>query len=200
MINSLFSSLPLWICVFWLFNSLFSFKSNSLAKNFLIFFFFIATINYFSHFLYFNRQYNSYCFAENIWIFTSLSLFPIYYYYIRLLTKDSKISISWIWLLIPSFILSIFSFILFFLMDSYDKYIYVHNILYWNGANSDYSFIIKLQLIKQIIWVPIKEAIYLYETMQDELVGRLVKQRELPVLREALLLLKEKTEQDSVVQ
>jgi len=152
MINSLFSSLPLWICVFWLFNSLFSFKSNSLAKNFLIFFFFIATINYFSHFLYFNRQYNSYCFAENIWIFTSLSLFPIYYYYIRLLTKDSKISISWIWLLIPSFILSIFSFILFFLMNSYDKYIYVHNILYWNGANSDYSFIIKLQLIKQIIF------------------------------------------------
>jgi len=58
----------------------------------------------------------------------------------------------------------------------------------------------ELQLIKEIIWVPIKEAIYLYETMQDELVGRLVKQRELPVLREALLLLKEKTEQDSVVQ
>ena len=37
--------------------------------------------------------------------------------------------------------------------------------------------------ISKIIWVSIDEAIRLYENMQNVLVGRLVKQRELPILK-----------------
>lgn len=37
--------------------------------------------------------------------------------------------------------------------------------------------------INKIIWVPIDEAISLYEKMQNVLVGKLVKQRELPILK-----------------
>lgn len=37
--------------------------------------------------------------------------------------------------------------------------------------------------INKIIWVPIDEAIVLYEGMQNVLVGRIVKQRELPILK-----------------
>ena len=36
--------------------------------------------------------------------------------------------------------------------------------------------------IEKIIWVPIDEAIKLYENMQNVLVGKIVKQRELPIL------------------
>jgi len=50
----------------------------------------------------------------------------------------------------------------------------------------------ELKRINKIIWVPIDEAIHLYETMQDELVGRLVKQRELPILKLAKLSLQSK--------
>ena len=39
--------------------------------------------------------------------------------------------------------------------------------------------------IDKIIWVPIDEAIELYENMQNVLVGKIVKQRELPILRMA---------------
>jgi 8-oxo-dGTP pyrophosphatase MutT (NUDIX family) len=39
--------------------------------------------------------------------------------------------------------------------------------------------------IEKIIWVPIDEAISLYENMQNVLVGRIVKQRELPILKMA---------------
>ncbi|MBP1646481.1 MAG: hypothetical protein H6Q16_2059 [Bacteroidetes bacterium] len=149
MINALFSSLPLWVCVFWFLTLFLNFNSNTLAKKFLILFFFIATINYFTHFLYFNNQYNIYCFAENIWIFTSLSLFPIYYYYIRLLTIDSKTSFALIWLFVPSILFSLFSFVLYFLMDSSEKNIYTYNILYGNNRNLlEYNFILRLQLIK----------------------------------------------------
>lgn len=37
--------------------------------------------------------------------------------------------------------------------------------------------------ISKIIWVPIDEAISLYESMQNVLVGHIVKQRELPILK-----------------
>ena len=37
--------------------------------------------------------------------------------------------------------------------------------------------------IEKIIWVPIDEAISLYENMQNVLVGKIVKQRELPILK-----------------
>ena len=46
--------------------------------------------------------------------------------------------------------------------------------------------------IEKIIWVPIDEAIKLYEGMQNVLVGKIVKQRELPILKMAKELLKKK--------
>lgn len=45
--------------------------------------------------------------------------------------------------------------------------------------------------INKIIFVSIDEAISLYENMQNILVGKLVKQRELPILRKAKMMIKE---------
>lgn len=47
----------------------------------------------------------------------------------------------------------------------------------------------EVRRVKGIIWVDIDEAIRLYENMQDELVGKLVKQRELPILKLAKIAL-----------
>ena len=44
--------------------------------------------------------------------------------------------------------------------------------------------------IEKIIWVPIDEAITLYENMQNVLVGKIVKQRELPILKIAKEMIK----------
>lgn len=49
------------------------------------------------------------------------------------------------------------------------------------------------QRIAKIIWVPIDEAISLYENMQNELVGKIVKQRELPILKLAKSALQSKS-------
>lgn len=48
----------------------------------------------------------------------------------------------------------------------------------------------ELKRISGVVWVPIDKAIELYKNMQDELVGKLVKQRELPILMIASKLLK----------
>ena len=46
--------------------------------------------------------------------------------------------------------------------------------------------------IEKIVWVPIDEAIKLYENMQNVLVGKIVKQRELPILKMAKEILGKK--------
>ena len=46
--------------------------------------------------------------------------------------------------------------------------------------------------IEKIIWVPIDEAIELYENMQNVLVGKIVKQRELPILKLAKEMIEKK--------
>ena len=46
--------------------------------------------------------------------------------------------------------------------------------------------------ISKIIWVPIDEAIKLYENMQNVLVGKIVKQRELPILKLAKEMLEKR--------
>ena len=46
--------------------------------------------------------------------------------------------------------------------------------------------------IEKIVWVPIDEAIKLYENMQNVLVGKIVKQRELPILKMAKEILEKK--------
>ena len=49
------------------------------------------------------------------------------------------------------------------------------------------------QRIEKIVWVSIDEAIRLYENMQDVLVGKIVKQRELPILKLAKTALQSKS-------
>lgn len=51
----------------------------------------------------------------------------------------------------------------------------------------------EIRRIESIIWVDIDEAISLYTNMQNVLVGRLVKQRELPILKRAKIALQKLT-------
>ncbi len=51
----------------------------------------------------------------------------------------------------------------------------------------------EIKRIESIIWVDIDKAISLYSNMQNVLVGRLVKQRELPILKRAKIALQKLT-------
>lgn len=76
-----------------------------------------------------------------------------------------------------------------------------YNLIY--RKNHNYFYLVKVKgkakqqlepdekiRIADIIWVPIDEAIKLYENMQNVLVGKIVKQRELPILKLAKEMLK----------
>ena len=144
---NIFTVLPAFVILFWL--VLFSIDAKkNIAKRFLIFFLLIALVNYLIHWLYFNN-YQAYHILDSVWIFTSLSIFPLYYYYIRLLAIDPKIDYKWSWILIPAVTLSLLSAIAYLMMSPQEIETFTNEILYHNSPPSgDYSTLIKVHVLK----------------------------------------------------
>lgn len=123
------SVMPLLICLLWAI-ILFRNSKTNLPKRYLAFFLLLSSLNYLVHASFFNYAYRLFAFLDNIWIFTSLAGYPLYYYYIRLLTHDLKINWQWSWILIPSIALSIYSFFIYFITSPDDMQAYIHSIMY----------------------------------------------------------------------
>lgn len=152
MAHSIFITMPTFVILFWLVLFILDDNKNE-AKIFFTFFLSIALVNYIIHWFYFNQNENIYNILENVWIFTSLSVYPLYYYYIRYLTKDKKINYNWIWMLIPAFTLATFSSILYILMSPQEIETFTHEILFHNRPKSDtYSTLINLQLLRMALF------------------------------------------------
>ncbi len=113
MSHIVFSIMPMFVCLFWVVLLLIDKQRSNLSKRFLAFFLTLSIINYFTHALFFNHEYELYTRFDSIWCFTSLAGYPLYYYYIRLLTRDTKIEWKWLWLIFPSLILAGYSTVLY---------------------------------------------------------------------------------------
>ncbi len=91
---------------------------------------------------------------DNIWVFTSLAGYPLYYYYIRLLTVDVKINFKRIFIiLLPAFILSAYSFIIYFLMTPQELNIFIQEAMYHKGLSvGTYPLLVEMQVIRLLLF------------------------------------------------
>ena len=101
MFYRIFSVLPMIVSLFWIVMLLLDNQKNR-SKKFFILLLTIILINFIAHAAYFNHEYETYTVLDTVWVFTSLMIFPLYYYYIRLLTTDAAVQHKWAWLALPS--------------------------------------------------------------------------------------------------
>ena len=161
MTKSLFSEMPTFVILFWLI-LFFLDKEKKVSKRFFIFFLFVALVNYLIYWCYFNINYELYYMLDSVWILTSLSIFPLYYYYIRLLTKDTKIDYRWSWILIPALASAVFSSIIYLMMSPQEIDILNNEIFYHIRPRSgNYSTLLKLQLYS----IEIMEVVFIIEVI-----------------------------------
>ena len=146
------SVLPMFVALYWII-VLLNTRYSNYSKRFLAFFLSLSVVNYFVHATYFNYDYELYGFMENFWIFTSLVGYPLYYYYIRLLTRDEKIDWKWIWIIMPSLGLSVFSFWLYFNLSKEEFDTFIHGIMYHEDEYSlEYTPLVRLELLKGVLF------------------------------------------------
>lgn len=143
-----FTVFPLFVVFFWLTLFLLD-DTRERAKRFMTVFLAVAMVNYVAHWFYFNRNYEVYKILDSVWVFTSLSVYPLYYYYLRLLTTDTHVNKRWGWILMPALLLSLFSAILYLVMTPEESDLFVQEVLYHNrDMQSSYSLPIRLQILR----------------------------------------------------
>ena len=99
MLRIVISFAPFMVCLFWLVVFALGYGRHNPSKKVLTWFLLACTVLYLCHALFFNRGI-SYS-LECIWALCSLSVYPIYYLYIRALTGDFYGNISQFWVLVP---------------------------------------------------------------------------------------------------
>lgn len=147
---TLFTALPGLVVIFWIILFFVDEKTN-IAKKVFVFLLFIVLLDYTLYLSYFKFYNKSFYLIESFSVFTSLSIFPIYYYYLRLLTTDLKIDYRWLWILLPGFALGLFTEILYFMMNEQEIGMITKNIMYnYEPQSNDYPLLVKLQVARMI--------------------------------------------------
>lgn len=151
MFKTIVSLIPMFVCAFWCVVLLLEYKSRNKSKLLLGFFMFVAFLLYLGHAAYFNRECRFYSFWENIYIFCSLAVYPIYFIYLKLISKKPHLKLQDLWVLLPALFMSVFSFILYFKMSPAEERIFSEHLLYrpLHFDHAELTPLLSLQLLKQ---------------------------------------------------
>jgi AraC-like DNA-binding protein len=136
---------PMYIALFWTLVLLFTKKENNRAKLFLGVFMFAATVLYFSHAVFFKRNIELYKIIDPLYIFATLSVYPLYYWYIKLLTVEPIYNWYNLKMLLPSLLFSLVSFTLYRFMNDDEQTGYIYGFLLGRSQMLPGTLVVQLQ-------------------------------------------------------
>ena len=145
MLRDLIIYSPVFVTIIWSLVLLTSSPKKNKAKFFLGVFMFILFLLFLSHAFYFNKQVEVYWFFDIIFIFCSLSVYPLYYCYIKLLTVETKFQIKNFRMFLPAIVLVCISAITYLLMHSEQRNLYVNEVLFANKPIKNTNLLFQIQ-------------------------------------------------------
>ncbi len=138
---------PMYVTGFWALVLLLSSGKKNRAKQFLGIFMILAFGVYFSHALYFRNQFSVYLFFDPIYIFSSLSVYPMYYWYIKLLTVESDFKPGNLKWFIPALSLSLTTALIYVIMAPAERSEYLLAYLFRTEEMKTGSILLTIQRI-----------------------------------------------------
>ena len=119
-------------------------KSNR-ARLLLGIFMFACFLLFLTHVMYYDVHKEFYLYFDLLFIFCSLSVFPLYYLYIKLLTIESRIHWKDLKLLIPAFVMLAVTSVIYACMSPKLRELYVNNYLFADGRLAGAPVLIQVQ-------------------------------------------------------
>lgn len=119
----------MYVCAFWFVTLIIDRSFRSKSKTVLSLFMFVAFLLYLGHYIFFNKAIEIYTFYDSIYLFSSLSVYPLFFLYILSLTEKLT-SRHWILVLIPPFVVALVSVMLNLLMSSEESVAFIRQELY----------------------------------------------------------------------
>ncbi len=145
MINDLIIYTPMYVTLFWALIFLISKHSNNSAKQFLGIFMVATFAVYLSHAVFFKKHNNVFIYFDPIYNFASLSVYPLYYWYIKLLTSETQVKFKNLWLLIPALFLGLATFVIYLFMSVQEREYYINTFLFETSTTGVETVLVKIQ-------------------------------------------------------
>ena len=124
---------PMYVTFFWTVVFQSSYRRNNRAKHFLGIFMFIAFILYLSHAVFFKQHLEVYPVFDSLYVISALTVYPLYFWYIKLLTVESYINLRNLWMFVPAVLLGLATAILYYKMEPDERIFYIKtNLLHEN--------------------------------------------------------------------
>ena len=130
---------PFYITLFWGLVFLFNPKKKNQARFWLGIFMITTSLVYFSHAIFFEGNFSLYLKIDWMYLLAGLSVFPFYYIYIRLLTRDTEFKYQYLWHLVPAVTLSLFLILLSVIASPSERQVYLNTTLIhyqWPGQEA----------------------------------------------------------------
>lgn len=141
---------PTYISLTWALILILSSRANK-ARYMLGMFMLGVAMIFISHVVYFHRLKNSFVPFDLLFVFGSLSIFPLYYLYIKLLTVKSQMDYSDLKHFIPAAVMLNAVALVYMLMTPEMRKLYVYNYLYGIGTFKNAPILIQVQIRLQYI-------------------------------------------------
>lgn len=136
---------PMYVTFFWAVVLLLSKRENNRAKFFLGVFMFVAFLLYLSHAIFFQRIVSAFHIFDLLYSFASLAVYPMYFWYIKLLTVEPGYRWLNLRFLAPAALISFISFILYLLMSENERMDYILGFLLKSKTDFSYTKLMQLQ-------------------------------------------------------
>jgi len=136
----------MFVCAFWLVVLLVDKRHDDRAKRMLSVFMFSAFILYLCHAVFFYGEQRLYSRLDGLYTCCSLSVYPLYYLYIRSLTIPGRLKKIYLLILLPSLLMGVLTYVLYALMQEGESEIFVHQVLYEGSLNHNFSLVGRLQI------------------------------------------------------
>ena len=135
MIQSIFTSMPMFVCAFWTAMLASSWQPNGdRAKRVLCIFMFVATLLYLGHGFYFYRDIDALPVSDAMYTFCNLAVFPLYYIYTEELTDGKGRWRKRVLYLLPAILTSTVVAFLYIRMNRDESILFIENYLYHNES------------------------------------------------------------------
>ncbi len=135
----------MYVTAFWAVLLLTSFRQKNKTKFLLGIFMVLAFFVYLSHALYFRQQDYNFKIFGPIYTFSSLSVYPFYYWYIKTLTIDTRVKLKNLLFLLPAFIFACAELIVYQIMEPAESLNFFHGFVHQRGLISPPSLLFKVQ-------------------------------------------------------
>lgn len=135
MINKIASFLPMAVCAFWSIALALNIweRGNRAAQRQLLMWAISATLLYAGHFIFFNRLTGAIPVSDTIYVVCNLLVYPLYLYYITVLTKGKANSRQVWFTLLPAMIIGVIVAMTYMMMSNDECQMFIDTYLYGNS-------------------------------------------------------------------